>query len=64
LIAFGAFYGGHVFNVDNRALYPALIAVIAIGFISLLFGVWHAPVFLIQVCGLATYAKVARLTST
>ncbi len=61
LIAFGAFYGGHVFNVDDRALFPALIAVVGTGIAFLLFEVWRAPVFLIQVRGLATYAKLALL---
>ena len=61
LIAFGAFYGGHVFGVDNQALLPALLAVIGTGVAFLLFEIWRAPVFLIQVRGLATYAKVALL---
>jgi hypothetical protein len=61
LIAFGAFYGGHVFSVDDQALIPALIAVVGTGTAFLLFEVWRAPIFLIQVRGLATYAKLALL---
>ena len=64
LLAFGAFYGGTLFGVDNEALYPALIAVIATGIIFLIFEVSRAPVFLIQVRGLATYTKLALLIST
>lgn len=61
LIAFGAFYGGHVFAVDESKLLSALVAVIGTGTAFLLFEVWRAPVFLIQVRGLATYAKLALL---
>ena len=61
LIAFGAFYGGHVFHVDDQALIPALVAVVGTGIAFLLFEVWRAPVFLVQVRGLVTYSKVALL---
>lgn len=64
LIAFGAFYGGHVFDVDDRTLFPALIAVVGTGTAFLLFEVWRSPVFVIQVRGLATYAKVALLIAS
>jgi hypothetical protein len=64
LIAFGAFYGGHLFNVDRESLLPALLAVVGTGVAFLLFEAWRAPVFLIQVRGLATYAKVALLAAT
>jgi hypothetical protein len=61
LIAFGAFYGGHVFNVDDQVLIPALIAVVGTGTAFLFFEAWRTPVFLIQVRGLATSAKLALL---
>jgi hypothetical protein len=64
LIAFGAFYGGHLFNVEKEALFPALVAVVGTGVAFLLFEVWRAPVFLIQIRGFATYAKVALLAAT
>jgi hypothetical protein len=61
LIAFGAYYGGHVFAVDSAKLLPAHIAT---GTVFLLFEVWRAPVFLIQVRGLATYANVSLLIAS
>ena len=64
LIAFGAFYGGHVFNLDSEMLFPALIGVVGSGAAFLIFEVWCAPIFLIQVRGLANLAKVALLLST
>ena len=63
LIAFGAFYGGHVFDVDAERLEPALVAVIASGTAFFLFEVWRAPAFLTQIRGLAVYIKIALLVS-
>ncbi len=64
LVAFGAYYGGHVFGVDAARLLPALVAVVGTGIAFLLFEAWRAPVFLVQVRGFATYAKLALVVST
>lgn len=58
LIAFGAYYGGHVFGVAPDRLLPALVAVVGTGSLFMAFEIWSAPVWLVQVRGVATYAKV------
>jgi len=59
LIAFGIYYGGHVFDVAPDRLLPALVAVVGTGSLFMAFEVWSAPVWLVQVRGVATYAKIA-----
>ncbi len=61
LAAFGAYYGGHVFGVDAARLLPALVGAVGTGFAFAAFEVWCAPVWLVQVRGVATYAKLALL---
>jgi len=59
LLAFGAYYGGHVFDVAPDRLLPALVAAVGTGSLFMAFEVWSAPVWLVQVRGVATYAKIA-----
>jgi hypothetical protein len=61
LLAFGALYGGHVFGVEAERLLPALIAVVASGLAFTAFEVWRAPIWLVQVRGAATGAKLGLL---
>ncbi len=61
LLAFGALYGGHVFGVSAERLLPALLAVLATGGAFMLFEIWRAPIWLVQVRGAATYCKIALL---
>jgi hypothetical protein len=63
MIAFAAYYGGHVFSVGPERLLPALVAVIATGGAFMSFEIWRAPVWLVQIRGLAGYAKIALLIS-
>ena len=63
VLAFGAYYGGHVFSVPAERLLPALVAVVATGALFMLFEIWRAPVWLHQLRGVCTYIKVALLVS-
>jgi hypothetical protein len=63
MLAFGALFGGHVFAVEQERLVPALVAVIATGTAFMLFEIWRAPIWLVQVRGVATYAKLVLLLS-
>jgi hypothetical protein len=63
MIAFSAYYGGHVFSVAPERLLPALVAVIATGGTFMSFEIWRAPVWLVQIRGLACYAKLSLLLS-
>lgn len=63
VLAVGAYYGGHVFSVPPERLAPAAVAVIATGVLFVIFEVWSAPVWLVQIQGVATYVKVALIGS-
>jgi hypothetical protein len=62
LLAVGAYYGGHVFSVPP-GLMPAALAVVATGVVFVVFEVWSAPVWLVQIRGVATYLKLALIAS-
>jgi hypothetical protein len=57
----GALYGGYVYGVDTSRLETALISVLATGGLLVAFEVWQARIWLIQVRGVATFAKLALL---
>jgi hypothetical protein len=63
LISVGALYGGHVFGVEKERLLPAFVAVLASGFVFVLFEVLRSPIWLVQLRGVATYLKLALLMS-
>ena len=63
LLAVGAYYGGHVFSVPPERLAPAVVAVVATGVLFVIFEIWSAPVWLVQVQGVATYVKLALIGS-
>ncbi len=63
LIAIAALYGGHVFDVAPQRLVPALIATIATGVAFMAFEITRAPIWLVQLRGVGTYAKIALLAS-
>ena len=63
VLAVGAYYGGHVFSVPPERLAPAAVAVIATGVLFVIFEVWSAPVWLVQIQGVATYVKLALIAS-
>ena len=63
LIAVGALYGGHVYGVEAERLVPALAAVLASGGSLVVFEVWQARIWLVQVRGIATFVKLALVAS-
>jgi len=60
-LAFGTYYGGHVFSVEPERLLPALLAVLATGGAFMTFEIWRAPIWVAQVRGVACYLKLALL---
>ena len=58
LIAFGAYYGAHVFDIAPEQMGPALIAVVLTGVLFVAFEIFSAPVWLVQIRGVATAVKV------
>jgi hypothetical protein len=63
VLAFGAYYGGHVFDVSTERLFPALVAVVMTGGLFALFEAWSSPVWLHQLRGVCTYVKIVLLAS-
>jgi hypothetical protein len=63
VVAFAALYGGHVYGVAAERLLPALIATIATGGAFLALEVWSAPVWLVQIRGVAALVKLALVAS-
>jgi hypothetical protein len=61
LIAFGAYYGAHVFDVAPERMGPALVAVVATGVLFAVFETFSAPVWVVQIRGVATTLKVVLL---
>lgn len=59
LLAFGALYGGQIFAVEAERLSTALAATIATGLLLLLADAVREPVALVQMRGLAAFAKLA-----
>jgi hypothetical protein len=59
LIAFGALYGGHVYGFPAERLAPALAATVGTGAALMALEVVRAPVWLVQVRGVATVIKIA-----
>lgn len=63
MIAFAAYYGGHLFSVEPGRLLSALAAVVVTGGTFMGFEIWRAPVWVVQIRGVACYLKVALLLS-
>jgi len=61
LIAVGALYGGHLYAVDVTRLRPALLSVLLTGALLVCFEAWQARIWLVQVRGVATFAKFGLL---
>jgi hypothetical protein len=63
LMAFGTLYGGHVYSIPAENLHPALLATIASGGMLIGLEMCRTPVWLVQVRGLATCAKIGVLAA-
>lgn len=63
LIAFAALYGGHVFGVAPERLRWALVSTLASGGALMGLEIYRTPVWVLQVRGLATLAKIALVAA-
>ncbi|MDB4433434.1 hypothetical protein N9166_01720 [bacterium] len=63
IIAFAALYGGHIYGIGAGRLLPALLATVATGGALMALEVYQAPVWLAQIRGLATFAKLVLVVS-
>jgi hypothetical protein len=63
LIAFGALYGGHLYGVPPDRLEAALVATVASGGAFMALEIFRAPIWLFQVRGVATLAKIGLLAT-
>lgn len=63
LVAMAVLFGGHVHGVEAARLLPALLATLASGGALMAIEVWRAPVWLVQVRGAATVAKIGLVTA-
>ena len=63
IMAVAVFYGGHVYGVDAARLEPALYAVLASGGLFVALEVARAPIWLVQLRGVATFVKLGLVAS-
>jgi len=63
LIAVGALYGGHLYDVEAARLLPALFSVLLTGGLLLGFEVWQSRIWLVQVRGVVTFLKLGLVAS-
>lgn len=63
VMAFATLYGGHVYNLPPERLLWALAATVATGAAFLAFEIYSAPVFLVEMRGLATLVKLGLVAA-
>lgn len=63
LAAFAALYGGHWHGVAAARLVPALVATVATGGCLMALEIYRAPVWPLQVRGVATLAKIGLVAA-
>ena len=63
VLAFATLYGGHVYNLPPERLLPALLATVATGVAFLAFEIYSAPVYLVEMRGLATVTKLVLVAA-
>ena len=63
VLAFATLYGGHVYNLPPERLLWALLATVATGVTFLAFEIYSAPVYLVEMRGLATVVKLALVAA-
>jgi hypothetical protein len=64
LMAFGALYGGHVYGASTQRLAPALLATVATGGLLMALEIYRTPVWVVQVRGFATLAKIGLVVGS
>jgi len=57
-MAFATLYGGHVYHLPPERLLWALLATVGTGAAFLAFEIYSAPVFLVEMRGVATLVKL------
>lgn len=60
-LAIAALYGGSVYGVAAERLEPALVAVVGTGFFFAVLEIARAPIWVLQVRGVAVYLKIGLL---
>jgi hypothetical protein len=63
LIAVAALYGGHVYGATPERLVPSLLATVGTGALFMALELYRAPIWLVQVRGVATVVKIALAAS-
>jgi hypothetical protein len=63
VLAFATLYGGHVYDLPPERLLWALLATVGTGLAFLAFEIYSAPVFLVEMRGLATVVKLLLVAS-
>lgn len=63
LVAFGALYGGHLYDVPADRLWPALLATVATGGALMSLEIYRTPLWLGQLRGVATLVKIALIAA-
>jgi hypothetical protein len=63
VLAFATLYGGHVYNLPPDRLLWALVATVATGAVFLAFEIYSAPVYLVEMRGLATVVKLVLVAA-
>lgn len=63
LISFAALYGGHVYGIEPDPLRPALLATLLSGGALTALEVYRTPAWLVQVRGVATFAKIVLVAA-
>jgi hypothetical protein len=58
IIAFATLYGGHVYGLPAARLLPALLATVVTGGAFAALECYHAPIWLVQLRGVATVVKL------
>ena len=63
IVCFAALYGGHVYGVEADRLVPALVSAVATGGALSAFEIAQSRLWLVQVRGVATLAKLALVVA-
>jgi hypothetical protein len=58
ILAFAALYGGHVYGLPAASLLPALLATVLTGGAFAVLECYHAPIWFVQLRGVATVVKL------
>lgn len=63
IVAFAALYGGHVYGLPAERLFLALAGTVATGAAFMALECYHAPIWIVQIRGVATLLKLILVGS-